>query len=172
MLRRCREGEFETIYSLIKDAAGAYRGVIPSDCFKEPYMPSDELRSEIDAGIEFFGWEEDGELVGVMGTQDVRDVTLIRHAYVRAASRNQGIGGRLLAFLREQTTRPLLIGTWADATWAIRFYEKHGFRLVSLEEKDRLLERYWQIPKRQAEVSVVLGDEAWFMESAGPTAAR
>jgi N-acetylglutamate synthase-like GNAT family acetyltransferase len=114
------------------------------------------------SGVRFWGYEEHGELVGVMGIQDVGDVTLIRHAYVRTAERNHGIGGILLSELRRMTTRPTLIGTWAAATWAIRFYEKHGFQLVTHAEKDRLLKQYWSIPERQVETSVVLADERWF----------
>ncbi len=124
-------------------------------------MSKDELRHEMDEGVIFWGYEEGVELIGVMGIQQVQDVTLIRHAYVRTARRNQDIGGKLLAFLREQTARPILIGTWADAVWAIRFYEKHGFRLVSTEEKKRLLKKYWSIPERQVETSVVLADQKW-----------
>lgn len=162
MIRQCGSSEFDSIYSIINDAAQAYKGVIPADRWKEPYMSSDDLRHEMDEGVVFWGYEEDGQLVGVMGIQDVRDVTLMRHAYVRTAKQNQGIGGRLLSSLCEQTSRPILVGTWAVATWAIRFYEKHGFRLVSSEEKDRLLRRYWSIPERQIETSVVLADQKWF----------
>jgi len=162
VIRQCDNSEFETVYEIINDAAQAYKGVIPADCWKEPYMSKDELRREVDEGVVFWGYEEDGELVGVMGVQRVQDVILIRHAYVCMAKRNQGIGGRLLSYLREQTTRSILIGTWADAVWAIRFYEKHGFRLVSLGEKDRLLSEYWSIPERQIETSVVLANRKWF----------
>jgi len=162
MIRRCDDRDFETIYSIINNAAQAYKGIIPMDRWKEPYMSKKELRHEIDDGVIFWGYEEDGEMIGVMGIQEVQDITLIRHAYVRTARRNQGIGGKLLAFLREQTTRPILLGTWADAIWAIRFYEKHGFRLVSREEKDRLLTEYWSIPERQVKTSVVLADQKWF----------
>jgi len=158
MIRKCREGEFEAIYHIINETAGVYRSIIPEDRWKEPYMSREELQHELDEGVVFWGYEEDGELVGVMGIQHVRDVTLIRHAYVRPAKQRRGTGGKLLAFLRKQTERPVLIGTWADAGWAIRFYEKHGFRLVSREEKDRLLRRYWSIPERQIETSVVLAD--------------
>ncbi len=125
-------------------------------------MSREELQREIESGIDFWGYEEGGRLIGVMGIQHVRDVTLIRHSYVRTAKRRQGIGGKLLSHLRGQTTRPILIGTWADATWATRFYEKNGFRLVPLGEKDRLLRKYWSIPERQIETSVVLGDQRWF----------
>jgi len=162
MIRPCDSSEFETIYAIVNDAAQAYRGVIPKDCWKEPYMPKDELRREMDAGVVFWGYEEDGEVVGVMGLQPVQDVALIRHAYVRTARQNQGIGGKLLSHLRMLTDRPILVGTWAAAVWAIRFYEKHGFRLVSPEEKDRLLRKYWSIPERQIETSVVLADQRWF----------
>jgi GNAT superfamily N-acetyltransferase len=152
----------ETIYEIINEAAQAYEGVIPADRWKEPYMPRDELTREIKANVTFWGYEEDGELLGVMGIQDVLDVTLIRHAYVLTARQHQGIGGKLLAQLRETTSRPILVGTWADATWAIRFYEKHGFRLVTPEEKNRLLKKYWSIPDRQIDTSVVLAEEKWF----------
>lgn len=162
MIRRCDSREFETIYAIINDAAQAYKGIIPADRWKEPYMSRDELRREMNEGVVFWGYEEQGELVGVMGIQHVQDVTLIRHAYVRTSKRNQGIGRKLLSALREQTTRPILVGTWADAVWAVRFYEKHGFRLVSPEEKDRLLGKYWSIPERQIETSVVLADSKWF----------
>ena len=162
MIRQCEDAEFETIYEIINDAAQAYEGVIPADCWKEPYMPVDELREDIAAGVQFLGYEEDGELAGVMGLQQVQDVTLIRHAYVRSSRRNQGIGGLLLSHLVAQADRPVLIGTWADAVWAIRFYENRGFRLVSTEEKDRLLQKYWSVPRRQMETSVVLADQRWF----------
>lgn len=162
MIRECVEGDFEEIFTIVNDAAQAYKGVIPADRWKEPYMSRDELQHEIAEGVRFWGYEEDGGLIGVMGIQDVQDVTLIRHAYVRTARRSQGIGGKLLSHLRGQTRRPILIGTWADAFWAVRFYEKHGFRMVSPEEKDRLLRKYWSIPSRQAETSVVLAEQKWF----------
>ena len=159
MIRQCNSGDFEAIYTIINDAAEAYKGVIPEDRLNTPYMTKDELQHEIDDGVVFWGYEDDGALVGVMGIQDVKDVTLIRHSYVRTARQNEGIGGRLLSELREKTGSPILIGTWADAIWAIRFYERHGFRLVSSEEKDRLLKTYWSIPERQIETSVVLIDQ-------------
>lgn len=162
MIRRCCDAEFDVIYAIINDGAMAYKGVIPPDCSEEPYMPEDELRHEIGQGVVFWGFEQSGELAGVMGIQDVQDVTLIRHAYVRTAKRNQGIGGELLSFLLGKTGRPILIGTWADAIWAVRFYERHGFRLVSTAEKDRLLKKYWSVPQRQIETSVVLADHRWF----------
>jgi len=161
MIHRCDQDDFQVICEIINDAASAYDGVIPADLWREPYMSSAELRRELSDGVEFWGYEEDGEVMGVMGMQDVRDVTLIRHAYVRTAKRNQGIGSRLLSYLREKTSRPVLVGTWADASWAIHFYEDHGFRLVSPEEKDELLRAYWSVPTRQIQESVVLADERW-----------
>ncbi|MBW1916591.1 MAG: GNAT family N-acetyltransferase [Deltaproteobacteria bacterium] len=162
MIRACDHHDFEMIYAIINEAATVYQGVIPEDCWKIPYMPRDELKHEIEAGVVFWGYEEEGQLLGVMGLQPVQDVILIRHAYVRTARQKQGIGGKLLAALRQQADRPILIGTWAAATWAIRFYEKHGFCLVSLVEKDRLLKQYWSIPQRQIDTSVVLADSNWF----------
>ena len=158
MIRRCDEHDFEAIHSIVNEAARAYDGVIPADCWHEPYMPRKELRREIDAGVVFWGYAEEGVLSGVMGIQDVQDVTLIRHAYVRRAAQGRGIGSALLQALRAQTARPVLVGTWADATWAVRFYERHGFRLVSPEQKDSLLRRYWTVVERQIETSVVLVD--------------
>lgn len=156
MIRRCGNSDFPGIFSIVNDAAQAYRGVIPADHWKDPYMAEDELRHEIGNGVAFWGCEEDDGLLGVMGIQDVLDVTLIRHAYVRTAQRNRGIGAALLSQLRILTDRPMLIGTWKAATWAIRFYEKNGFLLVGEEEKERLLRKYWSIPDRQVETSVVL----------------
>ena len=162
MIRRCDDNDFEMIYEIINDAAQAYKGIIPTDLWKEPYMSKDELRHEIGEGVSFWGYQEAGEIVGVMGIQPIQDVTLIRHAYVRTAERNRGIGSKLLSYLLKQATQPILIGTWADAVWAIRFYEKHGFRLVTKEEKERLLRKYWSILERQIETSVVLADQKWF----------
>ena len=161
MIRRCDERDFELIWSIINDGALAYKSVIPADCWTEPYMSRDELRAEMADGVAFWGYEENDALMGVMGVQPVEDVTLIRHAYIRTESQKRGIGGRLLAHLRTLARGPVLIGTWADAAWAIRFYEKHGFHLVTSMQKDRLLSRYWNIPERQAETSVVLADAAW-----------
>lgn len=161
-IRRCDDGDFEVIWAVINDAAQAYEGVIPADRWKTPYMPERELRDEIDEGVAFWGYEEQGELIGVMGIQHVADVALIRHAYVRPARQREGIGGGLLAHLRSQTDCPILIGTWADADWAIRFYERHGFQVVPQDEKARLLRTYWSIPERQVETSVVLADRTWF----------
>lgn len=159
MIRPCIDVELSEIHTIINDAAVAYRGIIPADCWHEPYMSHDALVREIGSGVRFWGWEQDGVLVGVMGIQDVKDVTLIRHAYVRTVQRNHGIGAQLLEHLRALTQRPLLIGTWAAADWAIRFYEKHGFHVVDNEEKDRLLRKYWSISDRQIETSVVLAEE-------------
>ena len=162
MLRPCDNNDFESIHSIVNDAAKAYKGVIPEDCWQEPYMSRNELRHEISEGVLFWGYEEEGVLIGVMGIQHIQDVTLIRHAYVRPANQKQGIGKKLLSELRRQTDRPILIGTWADAVWAIRFYERHGFHCVSHKEKERLLGKYWSIPNRQVETSVVLADRTWF----------
>ncbi len=156
MIRRCVDTDFPAIEAIINTAAEAYRGVIPPDCWHEPYMTVSALRTEIDAGVEFWGWDESDALIGIMGIQRVRDVTLIRHAYVQTMDQGRGIGGALLTTLAEQTIGPLLVGTWATAQWAIRFYERHGFRLVSPAEKDTLLSAYWSIPSRQQEASVVL----------------
>jgi N-acetylglutamate synthase-like GNAT family acetyltransferase len=156
MIRRCTAADLGAILAIVNEAAQAYRGVIPADCWHEPYMTRSNLTSEIAAGVNFWGWNEDGTLLGVMGLQSVRDVTLIRHAYVLPAHQGQGIGGALLTLLAEQATGPLLVGTWAAADWAIRFYQRYGFHLVSAEEKNRLLSTYWSIPLRQTETSVVL----------------
>ena len=161
MIRRCEHGDFEGIWNIINDGAQAYKGAIPPDCWTEPYMSTHQLRHEIDEGVIFWGYQDSGQLTGVMGIQPIRDVTLIRHAYVLTASQKQGIGAHLLAHLRELATGPVLIGTWADATWAIRFYEKHGFQLIAGREKEELLRKYWAIPDRQIETSVVLADATW-----------
>lgn len=158
MIRQCELGEFEKIYEVINDAASAYRGVIAPDCWKEPYMSREELRHEIDAGVMFWGFYEGTELVGVMGLQHVGDVALIRHAYVRTAHQGRGIGRGLLGHLRMQTGLPMLVGTWKAATWAIQFYQKHGFRLVQPALKKQLLRQFWSVPQRQVEESVVLAD--------------
>jgi GNAT superfamily N-acetyltransferase len=166
MIRLCQPHDLPAIWAIVNDGARAYSGVIPPDCLRTPYMSQEELRHEIAGGVSFWSYESGGQLLGVMGIQDVsiqdaRDVTLIRHAYVRTGSQNSGIGGELLRHLRNLTARPVLIGTWADAEWAIRFYRRHGFELVSPEEKDRLLRIYWSIPDRQIETSVVLADANW-----------
>jgi N-acetylglutamate synthase-like GNAT family acetyltransferase len=156
MIRRCTEQDLSAILSIINEAAIAYRGVIPADRWHEPYMPLESLQKEIAAGVEFWGYEDTSGLVGVMGLQDVKDVTLIRHAYVRTDQRRSGIGAKLLRHLEGTTTKPVLIGTWSAATWAIRFYEKNGYRVLSRPETERLLRTYWTIPERQIETSVVL----------------
>jgi GNAT superfamily N-acetyltransferase len=155
-IRRCADADFDAMHAVINAAATAYAGVIPGDRYHVPYMPADELRGEIAAGVDFWGWYDPEGLSGVMGIQDVDDVTLIRHAYVRPERQGTGIGSQLLAHLLSLAHQPLLVGTWADALWAVRFYERHGFRLVTPTEKDYLLRRYWSIPERQVDTSVVL----------------
>jgi GNAT superfamily N-acetyltransferase len=170
MIRRCEEADFDSIWSIVNDGAQAYQGIIPADRWSEPYMSRDKLRHEIDAGVVFWGYEEPEGLVAIMGYQPVREVSLIRHAYVRTGRQRRGVGALLLSRLQEQATGPLLVGTWADALWAIRFYQRHGFQLVDAEEKDRLLKQYWTVPERQIETSVVLADRKWreFRNGAGP----
>jgi N-acetylglutamate synthase-like GNAT family acetyltransferase len=162
MMRRCDSHDFELIWEIINDGARAYKGIIPEDCWTEPYMSRKELQHEIDEGVVFWGYKEAGTLAGVMGLQQVRDVTLIRHAYVRTDSQKRGIGTQLLSHLRHLAKGPVLIGTWADALWAIRFYERHGFQMVSKQEKDQLLSQYWTVPERQREISVILADATWW----------
>lgn len=165
MIRKCTADDFERIYEIINNAAQAYKGIIPVEYWKVPYMSRDELRGELDDGIEMWGYEDDGELVGIMGIQHSKNVTLIRHAYVCTSRQNQGIGGELLSHLRELTSEPILIATWSNAIWAVRFYEKHGFRLVSREEGNRLQRKYWSSPKMKINASVVLAEEKWFINS-------
>ena len=155
MICTCHPGDTQKIYFIINEAAKAYEGVIPADRYHQPYMTMDELKREMKR-MTFFGWEENGELVGVMGFEPIQDVTLIRHAYVLPRWQRQGIASKLLAHLKGLvTTSRLLVGTWADAYWAIEFYVKHGFTLMP--DKDELLKTYWDIPPRQIETSVVLG---------------
>ncbi len=161
MIRRCDDRDFDLIWTIVNDGAQAYRGTIPADRWTEPYMSKEKLRHEISEGVVFWGYEDTGSLIGVMGIQAVQDVTLIRHAYVRTTNQKRGIGALLLSHLRELASTPVLIGTWADAVWAIRFYERHGFQLVGPQEKDQLLKRYWTVPERQIETSVVLADQKW-----------
>jgi N-acetylglutamate synthase-like GNAT family acetyltransferase len=156
MIRPCTDSDVPNILAIVNDAAQAYKGVIPSDCWHEPYMPVEELKEEIAHGVKFWGYEDGGQLIGVMGMQPVKDVTLIRHAYVKTGMRNRGIGGKLMAHLLGQADRKILVGTWKAANWAVKFYQKHGFQLVGEEEKVRLLKTYWNIPERQIETSVVL----------------
>jgi N-acetylglutamate synthase-like GNAT family acetyltransferase len=162
MIRRCNNQDLDLIWAIINDGAQAYRGNIPEDRWTEPYMSREKLQHEIDDNVVFWGYEDAGVLLGVMGLQQVRDVTLIRHAYVRTSNQKQGIGAHLLSHLRLMAKDPVLIGTWADAVWAINFYERHGFQMVSPKEKDRLLKQYWKIPDRQIETSVVLADAKWW----------
>jgi GNAT superfamily N-acetyltransferase len=156
VIRRCRDDERPAILAIVNAAAEAYRGVIPPDRWHDPYMPAGELDGEIAAGVRFWGYEAGGALLGVMGIQPLGGVTLIRHAYVATGSQRRGVGGALLDHLIATATQPLLVGTWATAEWAIRFYERHGFALVSPERKTELLRTYWTIPDRQVETSVVL----------------
>ena len=161
MVFKCEQKDFNEIREIINDAASAYRGIIPADRWHEPYMTAHELKSQIDEGVQFWSYNEDGEIMGVMGIQFKEDVTLIRHAYVRTTKRKKGIGSKLLEHLCKISSTPVLIGTWADAQWAIEFYQKHGFRLLPKEEKNNLLRKYWTIPDRQIETSVVLANADW-----------
>ena len=166
MIAPCQPADLPVIFEIINDAALAYKGVIPADRWHEPYMPMAELHAEIAKGVRFYCCRLDERIAGVMGIQDVKDVTLIRHAYVRTKERRHGIGRVLLEHLNQLTARPVLIGTWKAATWAVRFYEKHGFTLVSDAEKNRLLRIYWTIPDRQVEESVVLVSPRWRQQRA------
>lgn len=154
--RPCRDEERAEILAIVNAAAEAYRDVIPPDRWREPYMSAEDLDGELAAGVRFWGVDADDRLAGVMGIQAVRDVSLIRHAYVRPGSQRRGIGAALLGHLQAVTDRPMLVGTWAAAQWAVDFYRRNGFELVSPQEKDRLLREYWSIPERQVETSVVL----------------
>lgn len=153
--------DFDTIYEIINDASIAYKGIIPKDRWKEPYMSKNELETQINEGVQFWNYVEDKKILGVMGIQFKNDVTLIRHAYVKTVARQKGIGGKLLNQLINMAKTPVLIGTWKDASWAISFYEKHGFRLLSDKEKNKLLKTYWVIPERQVETSIVLASTDW-----------
>ena len=160
-IRRGEAADFATTLAIVNDAAQAYRGVIPPDRWHDPYMTADALAREIADGVAFWVAEADGRLLGVMGVQDRGDVTLVRHAYVAPAAQRGGVGTMLLRHVASLTTKPVLIGTWADATWAIDFYRRNGFRLVPDAERARLLRTYWSIPERQLETSVVLADGRW-----------
>ena len=161
-IRKSSEDDFAAILAIINDAAKAYRGVIPADRWHEPYMPADELAREIgDGGIVFWVAEQEGRMEAVMGVQDKGDVTLVRHAYVVSGTQRKGLGTQLLRHVESIVDKPLLIGTWADASWAIGFYQRNGFTLVESEVKDRLLSKYWSIPARQIETSVVLASDRW-----------
>jgi GNAT superfamily N-acetyltransferase len=157
MIRKLQNSDFDSVLKIVNEAAVAYRGIIPVDRWKEPYMPASELREEIASGVEFYGWIENDALIGVMGIQKVKDVTLIRHAYVLTNRQRSGVGIKLLQHLLALAETPvILVGTWEAAWWAIRFYEKHGFQLTCREETNKLLMKYWHIPERQVETSVVL----------------
>jgi N-acetylglutamate synthase-like GNAT family acetyltransferase len=161
MIRRCESADLNVIYEIINDAAMAYKGIIPADRWHEPYMPMEELRQEIADGVEFWGYEAEDGLVGVMGIQDKGDVALIRHAYVRSNDRRKGVGTTLLRHIESQTTKPILVGTWVDAVWALRFYEKNGYRMLARSETVRLLRKYWHVPERQIATSIVLAFPRW-----------
>jgi N-acetylglutamate synthase-like GNAT family acetyltransferase len=160
VIRRCRPDEHAAVLAIVNAAAAAYRGVIPADRWREPYMPLSELEAEVAAGVEFWGYERGGELLGIMGIQAVRDVYLVRHAYVAPGVQARGIGGALLADLERGRSGQLLVGTWAAATWAVGFYRAHGFAPVPTERVAALLRDYWSIPERQVETSVVLAKPA------------
>jgi len=168
----CGRADLPAIFEIINESALAYKGVIPADRWHEPYMPMAELESEIDKGVRFYGFSAENRLIAVMGIQDIKDVTLIRHAYVRTNHRGHGIGQVLLTNLSRLSSRPILIGTWKAASWAIRFYEKNGFVLLPDEEKNRLLKIYWTVPQRQIEESVVLADQRWFRHARSPEPAH
>jgi len=161
VIREIGDGDFAAVLAIINDAAQAYRGVIPADRWREPYMPASELQAEMADGVMFWGAEHDGPLLGVMGLQDKGEVALVRHAYVLGTMQGQGIGTRLLRHVESITHKPMLIGTWSDATWAIEFYERRGFTLLANKVKDAVLRQYWSIPERQAATSVVLADGRW-----------
>ena len=161
IIRPSREDDFPYIYAIINDAAQAYRGVIPADRWHEPYMPENELRQEIADGVFFWIAEKDGTPVAVMGMQDKGEVMLVRHAYVATSAQRTGVGAKLLRQVQGLTRKPVLIGTWADATGAIDFYLRNGFTLLPKNEKSALLSKYWSVPERQMETSVVLADERW-----------
>lgn len=161
LIREGDAGDVAQIFAIINDAAQAYRGVIPPDRWHEPYMPREELEREIAHGVAFWVAEEDGRVVGVMGIQDKGAVALVRHAYVIPTTQRSGVGTKLLRHVQDITDKPILIGTWADAAWAIDFYRRNGFAVVPNEEKDRLLRTYWVIPDRQIQTSVVLADRRW-----------
>jgi N-acetylglutamate synthase-like GNAT family acetyltransferase len=161
MIIPATENDFDTIYEIINDASNAYKGIIPEDRWHEPYMPKTELREQIDDGVLFYCSFVENQITGVMGIQDKGDVQLIRHAYVRTNQWNKGVGGELLEYFMRKSNKPILIGTWKAASWAVSFYQKHGFSLTTEEEKDNLLKKYWNIPERQIETSVVLVDNEY-----------
>jgi GNAT superfamily N-acetyltransferase len=164
-IRQSTEADRAAMLTIINDAARAYRGVIPSDRWHEPYMSSAELEKEQAAGVSFWVVGQGESLSGLMGIQDKGDVALVRHAYVASAAQRTGVGSGLLRFVQRLVDKPILIGTWAAAAWAIEFYRRNGFTVVSSAEKDRLLRTYWSIPERQVETSVVLADGRWIAQS-------
>ncbi len=166
MIRRSHDGDLALVERIINDAAIAYRGVIPDDCWHDPYMPAEELASEIAKGVEFWVLEEDGRMQGIMGIQDKGDVALVRHAYVIPSLQRKGVGAKLLHHVHRLTGKPVLIGTWAAASWAIDFYRRNGFTVLPERDKDRLLKKYWSISARQIETSVVLADDLWLASGA------
>jgi GNAT superfamily N-acetyltransferase len=161
MVLKCEQSDFQDILDIINDGASAYKGVIPADRWHDPYMPEEELKIQIDEGVGFWKNLDNGVITGVMGIQDRQGVTLIRHAYVRTTERNKGIGSKLITHLCTIAPTPILVGTWKDASWAIRFYEKHGFRLLEKNETVAVLKKYWNISHRQIETSVVLASADW-----------
>ena len=167
LIRKSVERDIAAMLAIINDAARAYRGVIPADRWHEPYMPTEELASEMADGVDFWVAEQDGCLSGVMGIQDKGDVALVRHAYVASSTQRSGVGTRLLRHVEGLVDKPILIGTWASASWAIDFYRRNGFTIVSSGEKDRLLRKYWSIPVRQIETSVVLANTRWMEAQRG-----
>jgi N-acetylglutamate synthase-like GNAT family acetyltransferase len=167
LVRKTETEDFESILAVVNDAAQAYRGVIPADRWREPYMPAEELVREIAAGVVFWVAEDEGRLLGVMGIQDKGDVALVRHAYVATTLQRKGVGTKLLRHVETLANKPMLIGTWANASWAIEFYRRNGFTVVASTHKDRLLRTYWSIPPRQIETSVVLADARWIEGQGG-----
>jgi N-acetylglutamate synthase-like GNAT family acetyltransferase len=162
MIRKFRIDDINAINEIINDSAMAYKDVIPDDRWHDPYMSREELSRQIKDGVIFWCYEEAENILGVMGIQDKKEVDLIRHAYVRTNVRNKGIGSKLIKFLYLQSEKPILIGTWEAAYWAVKFYEKHGFIKVTKQEKNYLLKKFWSIPERQVNTSVVLANEKWF----------
>jgi N-acetylglutamate synthase-like GNAT family acetyltransferase len=161
LIRKSVDGDFAAMLAIINDAARAYHGVIPADRWHEPYMPAEELAKEIASGVLFWVAEQDGRVSAVMGMQDKGDVALVRHAYVASTTQRTGVGTKLLHHVQGLTEKPILIGTWSAASWAVGFYQRNGFTLLSTAEKERLLRKYWSIPARQVETSVVLADQRW-----------
>ena len=170
MIRQSRDDDLTAVLAVINDAAQAYKGAIPADRWHEPYMPPADLAQEIADGVRFWVAEESGRVIGVMGIQDKGEVALVRHAYVATVLQRKGVGAGLLKHVQGLTTKPMLIGTWRDATWAIDFYRRNGFTLLSDSDKDVLLRRFWSIPARQAETSVVLADQRWVERAAAAKA--